>query len=169
MGLLEWFMNTPSHHRVHHGINPQYIDKNHAGVFIIWDRLFGTFCEEKEEPVYGTVTPLASFNPIWANVRYWRSLYRLAGQVRGWKNKIRVWYMPPGWQPEEMGGPLPVPNVSVQSFIKYNPLIAKESASIAFFQFAFIAVVSLYYLNKRPSEIYIDIALAGFIILGRLF
>ena len=63
-------MNTPSHHRVHHGINPKYIDKNYAGVFIVWDRVFGTFVEEDEEPVYGTVNVLGSWNPVWANFHY---------------------------------------------------------------------------------------------------
>jgi alkylglycerol monooxygenase len=59
--MPKWFeaiFNTPSHHRVHHGVNPKYIDKNHAGMFIIWDKLFGTFQEEKEEPTYGVTTQL---------------------------------------------------------------------------------------------------------------
>ena len=64
LGFLESFLNTPSHHRVHHGINPKYIDRNHAGILIIWDKLLGTFQVEEEEPVYGTVKPLASFNPV---------------------------------------------------------------------------------------------------------
>src|ERR1700733_5274013 len=68
---FDWVLNTASHHRVHHGVNPKYIDTNYAGIFILWDRLFGTFQVEEEEPVYGTVKPLASFNPLWANAHYW--------------------------------------------------------------------------------------------------
>ena len=81
----EYVFVTPSHHRVHHGRNPQYIDKNYAGVFIIWDRLFGTFTPEGSEPSYGTVKPLASFNPFWANVEGFAALaadqQRLADDV----------------------------------------------------------------------------------------
>jgi len=64
LGVLEWVMNTPSHHRVHHGSNPQYIDRNHAGIFIIWDRLFGTFEPEVEKPVYGLTKPVGTYNPV---------------------------------------------------------------------------------------------------------
>lgn len=65
---FEFIFVTPSHHRVHHARNPEYIDKNYAGMFIFWDRLFGTFQEEQAEPIYGIVSPLRSFNPIWANL-----------------------------------------------------------------------------------------------------
>lgn len=71
LGWLEYFLNTPSHHRVHHGVNDQYLDKNYAGVFIIWDRLFGTFVEETEEVRYGIITPLTSYNPLWVNSHAW--------------------------------------------------------------------------------------------------
>src|SRR5690606_7358138 len=67
MGILEWFMNTPSHHRVHHGINPEYLDKNYAGTFIVWDRLFGTFEPEKAPVVYGITKPLKNFSPLAAH------------------------------------------------------------------------------------------------------
>ena len=82
LGPLEWVLNTPSHHRVHHGRNPKYIDRNHAGSLIIWDRMFGTFQEEEEEPVYGITTPLASWNPVWANLHYWAELWARPGARR---------------------------------------------------------------------------------------
>ena len=78
LGPLEWVLNTPSHHRVHHGRNPKYIDRNHAGSLIVWDRMFGTFKEEEEEPVYGITTPLANWNPVWANLHYWAELLHMA-------------------------------------------------------------------------------------------
>ena len=103
MGWLEWVLNTPSHHRVHHARNPRYLDRNYAGVLIIWDRLFGTFTPEEEEPVYGTVKPLHSWNVVWANVHYWIELARLSVAAPSWKQKILVWFLPPG----ELGGVRP--------------------------------------------------------------
>ncbi|MCB1319735.1 MAG: sterol desaturase family protein [Leptospiraceae bacterium] len=123
LGFLETFLNTPSHHRVHHGINPKYIDKNHAGTLIIWDKLYGTFQEEEEEPVYGTVKPLASWNPIWANFQYWLHLMRMSRRVPGLMNKIKVWIMPPGWKPAELGPNDGVPEVDAATFQKYDPRI----------------------------------------------
>src|SRR5690606_30210523 len=90
MGVLEYVLNTPSHHRVHHGSNPKYIDKNHAGSLIIWDKMFGTFQKEEEEPTYGITTQLKSWNPIWANIHYWIDLFVLAKKSKGIKNKILV-------------------------------------------------------------------------------
>lgn len=76
IGFLERVLNTPSHHRVHHGINDEYLDRNYGGVLIIWDRLFGTFIEEKEEPRYGILNQLEGHNPVWANLHAWIELLR---------------------------------------------------------------------------------------------
>jgi sterol desaturase/sphingolipid hydroxylase (fatty acid hydroxylase superfamily) len=102
LGILEWFLNTPSHHRVHHGRNPRYIDKNHGGTLIIWDRLFGTFQEEDEEPAYGTVKPLRSWNPVWANIHHFADLFHFVWHAKSWKDRFQVWFRPPGWRPESM-------------------------------------------------------------------
>jgi alkylglycerol monooxygenase len=102
---IEYVLNTPSHHRVHHGTNPQYLDKNHAGVFILFDRLFGTFEEEVEEVVYGITTPLESLNPVWANVHYYVELYQKMRQMRRWRDRLRMVWARPGWLPEALGGP----------------------------------------------------------------
>ncbi len=99
LGPLEWILNTPSHHRVHHAVNPQYLDQNYAAALIVWDRLFGTFAEEREPCVYGTVQPLASFNPVWAQLAYWRDLWRKAGTLPRWRDRLRLWLMPPPWVP----------------------------------------------------------------------
>jgi len=119
LGFLEYFMNTPSHHRVHHGVNPKYIDKNHAGVFIIWDKLFGTFQKEEEEPYYGTVKPLTTFNPVWAQLHYWWGLFQLSRKCRGF-DKLRVWFKGPGWKPEYLGGKAAIPEIDPKSFRKYD-------------------------------------------------
>jgi len=117
---IEFIMNTPSHHRVHHGRNPEYIDKNHAGVFIVWDRMFGTFTPEKERPVYGITTPINTWNPIWANVKHYAQMARTWGQIKGWGNKMRFLFNKPGWMPASMGGPVAVPNVNRKAYHKFN-------------------------------------------------
>jgi len=93
---MEWLFNTPSHHRVHHGTNPEYLDTNYGGVFIIWDRLFGTFTPETERPRYGIVHNLASFNPLWVAVHEWLGIARDAGRARSPKALITALFGPPG-------------------------------------------------------------------------
>jgi alkylglycerol monooxygenase len=120
LGPLEWVLNTPSHHRVHHARNPKYLDRNYAGTLIIWDRMFGTFQPEEEEPVYGLTKPLNSWNPLWANLHVWRDLCRDAWLAPRWVDKLRIWFMPQGWRPEGLP-PYPVaPEVSRQTVIQYD-------------------------------------------------
>lgn len=108
LGPLEWVLNTPSHHRVHHGRNPEYIDKNHGGVFIVWDRLFGTFQAERERPVYGITTPADTFNPVRAQLQPWVRLVRNVQAIPGWRDKIRFLFAPPGWTPQGFVSPPPI-------------------------------------------------------------
>ncbi len=89
LGPLEWVLNTPSHHRVHHGVNKPYLDRNYAGVLIIWDRLFGSFVDETEEPRYGIIKPLQSFNPLWANVHGWVEMWQAVRERRTVAAKLR--------------------------------------------------------------------------------
>lgn len=119
MGWLEYILNTPSHHRVHHGRNPKYIDKNHAGVFIIWDRMFGTFKEEEERPTYGITRPLNTFNPVMAHVQPFTDLWRDVRTIPSWSDRIRYIFAPPGWYPESMGG-FKAPPELTGSEVKYN-------------------------------------------------
>ena len=109
LGPLEWVLNTPSHHRVHHGVNPRYVDRNYAGVFIVWDRLFGTFEPEGDEPVYGLVKPLGSFSPLWANVHRWVEIASMSRRTRRLGDKLYAWLAPPEWRPADLGGPVVVP------------------------------------------------------------
>lgn len=119
MGPLEWVINTPSHHRVHHGTNPKYIDKNHAGSLIIWDRLFGTFQKEEEEVFYGITKPLNSWNPVWANIHYWQELWAMSKRSKG-LDRIRVFLKPPGWQPDYLGGFQAPQEVDPITYRKYD-------------------------------------------------
>lgn len=120
LGPLEWIMNTPSHHRAHHGVNPQYIDKNYAGIFIIWDRLFGTFEPEEDQVVYGTVEPVKSWNPLWVNIEKWVEMAHLVGGARRLRDKLRLVFGPPEWRPDELGGPVEVPEVSRRDPTKFE-------------------------------------------------
>lgn len=105
----ELVLNTPSHHRVHHGANPKYIDKNYGGILIIFDRMFGTFEEESEPVRYGLTTNLDSFSPIWANLHHWAYMRDLMVHSKGgiWQ-RLQILLVGPGWSEK---GPLPVPPV----------------------------------------------------------
>jgi sterol desaturase/sphingolipid hydroxylase (fatty acid hydroxylase superfamily) len=99
LGPFGLIFNTPSHHRVHHGSNEKYLDKNYAGILIIWDRMFGTFKQEEEEPQYGVVKPLKSWSPIWANVGPIIGLFKLFQDSTGLWDKLTCWFRPPEWDP----------------------------------------------------------------------
>lgn len=103
LGWLERWLNTPALHRVHHAINPRYLDKNHAATFSFFDRLFGTFEPETEPCVYGTTRPLASFNPLWAQVETYVDLVRLARRAPTLGDALRVFVASPAWRPAWMG------------------------------------------------------------------
>jgi hypothetical protein len=99
LGVLEYVLNTPSHHRVHHGRNHQYIDKNYGGVFIIWDKLFKTFEKEKETVVYGITTPIISFNPVVLNFSYWICLFKDLRNITDFSQKLKYLFSRPGTIP----------------------------------------------------------------------
>jgi sterol desaturase/sphingolipid hydroxylase (fatty acid hydroxylase superfamily) len=100
MGPLEWVMNTPSHHRVHHGSNPQYLDKNHAGTLIVWDRLFRTFAPEEERVVYGLTTNIGTYNPVRIAFHEWADIVRDLRVARDWSERWRYVFGRPGWKHE---------------------------------------------------------------------
>ncbi|RED93375.1 sterol desaturase family protein [Marinoscillum furvescens] len=102
LGWFEKFFVTPSHHRVHHGVNPQYLDKNYSEFLIIWDKLFGTFEEEREEVCYGVTHPPRTWDPIFINFQYWKQLWDDAVATRSWWDKVRLWFMPLGWRPPDL-------------------------------------------------------------------
>jgi sterol desaturase/sphingolipid hydroxylase (fatty acid hydroxylase superfamily) len=105
LGWFEYVFNTPSHHRVHHGVNPQYLDKNYAGIFIVWDRLFGTFEPEVEKVRYGITTPLTTYNPIWANIHAWVEMFEKMKSLETFGAKLRCLIMSPNMDFEEKRPP----------------------------------------------------------------
>lgn len=102
MGPFEWVFNTPSHHRVHHATNPQYLDANYAGVLIIWDRLFGTFVPEddKEKPRYGIIANLGTFNPFRVAFHEWAGIWRDVTHAKSLREVLGFLFGPPGWSPD---------------------------------------------------------------------
>jgi alkylglycerol monooxygenase len=153
LGPLEWVFNTPSHHRVHHGSNPKYIDRNHAGSLIIWDRMFGTFQKEEEEVVFGITSPLNSWNPVWANLHYWKDLWQLAKLSRGF-DKVRVFLKPPGWQPDYLGGFQAPQEIDIQSYKKFENDGLPSSDIYVFFVFLVALALSsaiLFLINSLPT------------------
>jgi alkylglycerol monooxygenase len=167
LGPLELVLNTPSHHRVHHGKNPKYIDKNHGGILIIWDRLFRSFQVEEEEPTYGTAKPLKSWNPIWGQIHYWIDLALLAWHAPRWRDKFLVWFMQPAWRPqglEKKGTPA---YQTKEFYEKYNPRIPVSLSIYAFCQFVPLLAFSTYFLSIEGTlEWPLKCAMAGYIMFG---
>ncbi|MES1216018.1 MAG: sterol desaturase family protein [Bacteroidota bacterium] len=124
MGVLEKIIVTPSHHRVHHAINPEYIDKNYGQIFIFWDRLFGTYQEELKNvpPVYGITRPARTWNPVKINFQHIWLLLKDAWHTKNIGDKFRIWVMPTGWRPADVAEKYPVYKIEdVYNFEKYNP------------------------------------------------
>lgn len=123
MGFLEKVIVTPSHHRVHHAINKEYIDKNFSEVFIIWDKIFGTFQQELDDvkPVYGITRPVRTWNPIKINFMHLWLLITDAFRTKNIKDKLRIWFMPTGWRPSDVEEKYPVYKIEdVYHFEKYD-------------------------------------------------
>jgi sterol desaturase/sphingolipid hydroxylase (fatty acid hydroxylase superfamily) len=123
MGWLENIIVTPSHHRVHHAINPEYMDRNFSQIFIIWDKLFGTFQEELDAvpAVYGITRPVATWNPIKINFLHVWLLIKDAWRTKSWRDKFRIWFMPTGWRPADVSNQYPVYKIEdVYHFSKYD-------------------------------------------------
>jgi sterol desaturase/sphingolipid hydroxylase (fatty acid hydroxylase superfamily) len=120
MGWFEYIFNTPSHHRVHHGRNPKYIDKNHAGTLIIWDRMFGTFQPEEERPTYGITKPINSWNAAFANFSHYEEMAKDMKRIPSWSDKIKYMFKKPGWLPDYLGGYRAAPEVNKESYKKYE-------------------------------------------------
>jgi sterol desaturase/sphingolipid hydroxylase (fatty acid hydroxylase superfamily) len=123
LGWFEWLFNTPSQHRVHHAVNPRYLDKNYAATLCIWDRLFGTFEEEKEQPVYGLVKPLASFDPLWAQVHQFFDLAKRTAHFKG-IDKLRVWLEGPAW------GYPPAPEITRAQQRKHSVRLSRRETAL---------------------------------------
>jgi alkylglycerol monooxygenase len=160
--ITELVMNTPSHHRVHHGRNPRYLDRNHAGVLIVWDRLFGTFEPEQETPVYGITTPLRSWNPLWANVHGFVEIFRGLRRARSARDAWMFVFGPPGWLPAAEGGRVAAPEVTAATAETFDPRVPAGLAAYGFVQFAAALAASLVLLLNAATLPAAQTAAAGF-------
>jgi sterol desaturase/sphingolipid hydroxylase (fatty acid hydroxylase superfamily) len=151
MGWLEYVIVTPAHHRVHHAINPEYLDKNYGQIFIFWDRLFGTFQEETPAipAVYGVTRPVRTWNPIKINFMHLWLLMQDAWHTQSWKDKLRVWLMPLGWRPADVIEKYPVYKIEdVYHFEKYDTPAPKGMIIYLWIQlFCLLLIVSYLFGN----------------------
>jgi len=154
LGPLERVMMTPSHHRVHHAQNERYIDKNYGGMFIIWDRMFGTYePESDEEPViFGIRKPLESWNPFWANLQVYDYLLFDARKAKRWQDKIGVWFHRTGWRPADVEEAYPKRSSDLQRFEKFDPPIATTISRYAIAQFVVAIIVILWIGDVYAKE-----------------
>ena len=154
LGPLERVMMTPSHHRVHHAQNERYIDMNYGGMFIIWDRMFGTYePESDEEPViFGVRKPLESWNPFWANLQVYDYLLFDARKAKRWQDKIGVWFHRTGWRPADVEEAYPKRSSDLQRFEKFDPPIATTMSRYAIAQFVVAIIVILWIGDVYAKE-----------------
>ncbi len=172
LGILEYFLVTPSQHRVHHAINPIYIDKNLAAIFCVWDRWFGTFQEELDEepPVYGVLKPVRTWNPLIINFQHLWSMTQDAWYTRSWKDKLTLWWRPTGYRPEDVALKFPRTKISVEAtFEKYNPEMSFFKKAWALFQWLCITILLLFLLSTFPSFSPFQAILMGGLIMISIF
>ncbi len=163
--FIEYIFNTPSHHRVHHGVNPIYIDRNHGGTLIIFDRIFGTFQEEEEEVVYGVTQQPNSWNPLWLNVEYWAWMWKTMLKAHTWLDRWYILTKEPGWQPAYLGDVTHAKPVTTQSFHKYETQIPMSLSYYVLLQYFIVLTgTTLFLFNAENMNIPLQIAVAGLII-----
>jgi len=147
MGFLEKIIVTPSHHRVHHAINPEYIDKNYGQIFIFWDKWFGTFQEERPDipPVYGITRPVRTWNPIRINFQHVWLLVKDAWRTKNWKDKFTLWFKPTGYRPADVAVKYPVYKIEdVYQFEKYETRTSPAFNTWCWVQLIMILVFTSY-------------------------
>lgn len=172
--LPKWFeavFNTPSHHRVHHARNPKYIDKNHAGTFIVWDKLFGTFKEEEERPIYGITKNLNSWNPVWANLSHYSDMLNDIKSIPKLSDKLKYLVKKPGWLPESMGGYRAPFEVDKSTYQKYDIHSVKAVNTYVFVQYIILlggTAFFLFNMNRFDENLLEKTVLASLIILSTI-
>ncbi|HSI55901.1 MAG TPA: lysoplasmalogenase family protein [Ramlibacter sp.] len=156
VGKLGWFDRwfcSPSNHRVHHAVNDEYVDRNYGGVLIIWDRLFGSFKEEGERCVYGTRSPLNSWDPLWSNAEVYWALAKDSWHARNWLDKVRVWFKAPGWRPADVAARFPKPPFEMHAVQRFHPPVSKQVAWFGGVQFLVLlhcVALFLWHADQMP-------------------
>jgi alkylglycerol monooxygenase len=174
LGFLEYILVTPSQHRVHHAINPEYIDKNLSAIFCIWDRIFGTFQEELDEVpcVFGVLKPAETWNPLHINFQHSWRIIKDAWRTKDWLAKFTIWFKPTGWRPSDVVEKYPVDCITdVYDFKKYDlqpkPLLILWS----YFQLTIngLLLLFLFYNISEIAENKNLMFLYGFIIVAGIY
>ena len=164
LGILDYIFVTPSNHRIHHAQNKEYIDANYGGVFILWDRMFGTFIDEREDlkPIYGTSKPLNSWNPLWANLEVWSEMIKDTWRTKRWRDKVALWFSTPKWRPADVSEEYPIKKNDLSQFKKFD---TKTSLFAKIFGFTHLVFVSIYtqgVLFNSATIAYVDLMLISF-------
>ena len=162
LGWMEKVFIAPMNHGIHHAKNKEYIDANYGGVFIIWDRMFGTYTAQRPDlkPVYGTATPLNSWNPLWANFQVFSIMIKDTIKTKSWRDKARVWFSQTYWRPEDC-----IEEKNPDDFYKkFNPEVTSDIKIFGFFQMLFTIAVSGSVLTFVSSHAHYEIAAFGIII-----
>ena len=172
VGRLGWFDRwfcAPSNHRVHHAVNDAYLDRNYGGIFIVWDRLFGTYAaEDPEVPcVYGTRGPLRSWNPVRANLQVYAGLARDAWRTRRLADKLALWLRPPGWRPADLAAAEPKPSFDVGAVQRFDTAMSRQAQALALAIFiALLAATSWLLWNAHRLALPTQAAAAAAILVG---
>jgi alkylglycerol monooxygenase len=169
MGVLEYILVTPSHHRVHHAINKEYLDKNLSQIFIVWDKLFGTFQEELDDvpPVYGVTRPVRTWNPILINFIHLWTLIKDAWRTHSFLDKLKIWFMPTGWRPSDVKEKYPIDSIKdIYAYQKYAPNTSTALKWWSWVQFTFVFLAMMHLFNSLADISFIHALLyAGFLFL----
>ena len=170
LGWYEWFFVTPSNHRGHHAQNTIYIDKNYGGVFILWDRLFGTYQEELDDdkPVFGIRGAVQSWNPVWVNIQVYSQLLSDAIHTKYWWYKLSLWFRRTGWRPPDVIDAYPLAkNDDLSAFDKYDTHVPKRLKLYCLIQYVATAMIGLgLLLNLSSMSLTEHMIIVGFAILS---
>ena len=168
LGWYEYVFVSPSNHRIHHAQNKHYVDANYGGVFILWDRIFGTYKEEMEElkPIYGTAKPLRSWNPFKANLDIFREMLLDSSRTKSFKDKIGVWFSRPNWRPEDVKIKYPIIKNDLENFEPYNPEVSSQVKIYGWIQLLFLLVISAVITSTVGAQTYLETSLFALILVA---
>ena len=168
LGWYEYVFVSPSNHRIHHAQNKHYVDANYGGVFILWDRIFGTYKEEMEElkPIYGTAKPLRSWNPFKANLDIFREMLLDSSRTKSFKDKIGVWFSRPNWRPEDVKIKYPIIKTDLENFDPYNPEVSSQVKIYGWIQLLFLLVISAVITSTVGAQTYLETSLFALILVA---
>ena len=169
---LGWFDRvfvSPSNHRVHHAQNAVYIDRNYGGVFILWDRVFGSFQEELDQqpPIYGIRSAVNSWNPIWANLKFYEQLLQDCIHTRSWWYKLTIWFRRTGWRPPDVIERYPLVKTDLAHFEKYDTRLSPISKVYALAQYVTISVIVVaLMINLESTSTALQLGVIGYLIVS---